>query len=140
MIRVLVTGCFDGFHKGHQYLINRVSSILKDKHPYEIIQVIIAVNDDQYVLRVKHNNPVNSLFKRMFAIKSFCQWIYKADFSIISFTGDSLSLIKAIEPNYLFCGSDYTPETIIGYDHIKSYGGEVIIVDRLKGYSSSGVL
>jgi len=51
-----------------------------------------------------------------------------------------LDLIEKLEPDLMFKGSDYTEANIIGADYIKSKGGEVIIIERIEGLSTTNTL
>ena len=43
-------------------------------------------------------------------------------------------------PDFLVKGGDYRPEDIVGYDLVKAYGGEVITIPFLEGFSSTALI
>jgi bifunctional ADP-heptose synthase (sugar kinase/adenylyltransferase) len=51
-----------------------------------------------------------------------------------------LELLKIIRPNILVKGGDYQVETIVGYDLVTSYGGKVITLPLVKGYSTTTII
>jgi D-beta-D-heptose 7-phosphate kinase/D-beta-D-heptose 1-phosphate adenosyltransferase len=51
-----------------------------------------------------------------------------------------LELIKDIRPHILVKGGDYTPETVVGRDEVESWGGRVVIVPLLEGFSTTNVI
>ena len=61
--------------------------------------------------------------------------------AIIIFEDDTpLEVIRKLMPHKLFKGSDYRKEDIIGYNIMKRNGGKVILIDLLKGYSTSKII
>ena len=59
---------------------------------------------------------------------------------VVIFDEDTpLELIKALQPDVLVKGSDYTPDTVVGRDIVESYGGRVCIVSMLDNYSTTGI-
>lgn len=49
------------------------------------------------------------------------------------------NLINLVKPDVLVKGDDYKPEDIVGYDILKTYGGKVITLDFLPGYSTTAI-
>ena len=65
----------------------------------------------------------------------------KAVDMVISFKETTpLRTIKMIKPDYLFKGSDYKKEKISGYNFLKKYGGRVIIIKRIKNFSTTSII
>ena len=48
--------------------------------------------------------------------------------------------IKKLKPDIMFKGSDYQEEDIVGSDIIKNNGGKVILIDLLKGFSTTNII
>ncbi|MBL8828038.1 MAG: bifunctional heptose 7-phosphate kinase/heptose 1-phosphate adenyltransferase, partial [Planctomycetaceae bacterium] len=48
-----------------------------------------------------------------------------------------LELIQALKPGVLFKGADYTLATVVGADVVRSYGGEVILIDLVPQQSTT---
>ena len=122
-------GCFDIMHSGHvQYL--EETKKLCDK-------LIVAINSDLSVKKLKgKNRPINNEVSRarVLASLSYCDHI------IIFNKSTPLDLIKSIRPDVLTKGGDYSIKNIVGAKEIKSWGGEVSIINLIKGFSTSDVI
>ena len=51
-----------------------------------------------------------------------------------------LELIKAIKPDVLVKGGDYTIDQIVGAKEVQAYGGKVVINPIVEGYSTTGLI
>ena len=51
-----------------------------------------------------------------------------------------LKLIKLLRPDILIKGGDWETDKIIGAEFVKSYGGRVLTIPYLKGYSTTGLI
>ena len=61
--------------------------------------------------------------------------------SIISFNEKTpLNIIKIIKPNIIFKGSDYKINEIVGSDFVFAYGGDVMLINVLKGISTTEII
>ncbi|NOR85993.1 MAG: D-glycero-beta-D-manno-heptose 1-phosphate adenylyltransferase [Bacteroidales bacterium] len=123
---VFTNGCFDLLHRGHiEYLANAADC-------GDIL--VLGLNSDKSVKKLKGNNrPIKDEYSRALILAglSFIT-------NIIIFDNDTpLDLIEFIQPNVLVKGGDYKAEDIVGYEIVKSSGGEVVIVDFVKGQSST---
>jgi rfaE bifunctional protein nucleotidyltransferase chain/domain len=126
---VFTNGCFDILHRGHiEYL-----SSARDNGAV----LIIGVNTDASVKRIKgENRPVQDEMTRAMVLASL-----RFVDAVTLFDEDTpLELIKAIQPDVLVKGGDYTPETIVGADTVKENGGEVVIIPLTEGFSTSNIL
>ena len=80
--------------------------------------------------------PINSLDARLMILESLSMIDY-----LIPFDEDNpINLINSLRPDILVKGSDYKVEEIVGYDLVKSYGGEVKTIDILEGYSTTKLI
>jgi len=126
---VFTNGCFDVLHKGHAHLLREASSF------GDI--VVLALNSDESVRRLKGNDrPINTLQDRaeMLSYFSSVDWI-------VSFDEDTPeSLIKLLNPDVLVKGGDYTPEQIVGAEHVIQQGGQVKVIPFVDGYSTSNII
>lgn len=60
---------------------------------------------------------------------------------VVAFDDDTpLDLIRAIAPDILVKGGDYSAETIVGADLVRDAGGEVVITPLLAGRSTTGIV
>lgn len=126
---VMTNGCFDLLHPGHiQYL--QEAATLGD-------MLVVAINDDASISRLKGDNrPINTLVDRatMLAALKSVAWV-------TTFSEDTpANIIKAVVPDVLVKGGDYTAENIVGYDTVTNSGGEVKILSFAEGYSSSKLI
>ena len=61
--------------------------------------------------------------------------------AVVLFDEDTpLELIKKVKPDFLVKGGDYLPQDIVGYDFVTSYGGKVLSLNLIDGYSTTGLL
>jgi len=126
---VMTNGCFDILHAGHMSYLNQAKR-LGDR-------LIIAVNDDASVRRLKGSSrPINSLAERMQVLSA----IRAVDW-VVPFSEDTPErLIKAIQPDILVKGGDYTVAQIAGADSVLARGGRVEILAFKPGCSTSGMI
>ena len=114
---VFTNGVFDILHPGHIELLK----FSKSKGDL----LIVGINDDQSVKRIKGNNrPIFSLKERMEVLKA----IEYVDF-IIPFSQDTpLELIqKLFKIDILIKGGDYLPSEVVGKNEVETAGGQLII-------------
>ncbi len=126
---VFTNGCFDILHSGHvQYL--EEAAALADV-------LVLGVNDDASVKALKgEKRPVNQLEDRMLVLAGLAC----LDFVIPFGEETPLKLIKAIQPNVLVKGGDYTIETIVGAGEVIAAGGKVKVLSFKDGISTSSII
>lgn len=126
---VFTNGCFDILHYGHvKYLQDA-----RRKGDY----LVVAVNSDSSVKKIKaKNRPVISQGDRLKTVAALAS----VDFVILFNEDNPLRLIKAIKPDVLIKGADWSKQKIIGADFVKSYGGSVLTVNLVKGRSTSALI
>ena len=126
---VFTNGCFDILHPGHvKYLENAKS--LGDK-------LVVGLNSDSSIRKLKgEDRPINDENSRAMLLSA----LRYIDL-IILFTDETPEhLIKAITPDILVKGGDYLPETIVGANFVKENGGEVKVLDFVKGFSTTNII
>jgi D-beta-D-heptose 7-phosphate kinase/D-beta-D-heptose 1-phosphate adenosyltransferase len=126
---VFTNGCFDILHFGHiKYLQDA-----KAKGDY----LVVAVNSDASIKKIKaKNRPVIGQGDRLKTIAA----LESVDFAVLFNEDNPFKLIKAIKPDVLIKGSDWSKARIIGADFVQSYGGEVATVKLIKGRSTSKII
>jgi len=126
---VFTNGCFDILHYGHiKYLEDA-----KSKGDY----LIVALNSDSSIKKIKApGRPVIGQLDRLKTIAALAS----VDFAILFNEDNPLKLIKALKPDILIKGSDWSKEKIIGADFVESYGGKVMTVNLVKGRSTSAII
>ena len=126
---IMTNGCFDIIHTGHVRYLSKAKS-LGD-------YLVIAVNDDESVKRLKGNGrPINTLEDRMLVLNSLASVNL-----VIPFNQDTPEeIISSVNPDVLVKGGDYKEENIAGAESVRKSGGEVVIVPFDEGYSTSLIL
>ncbi|TVQ12506.1 MAG: D-glycero-beta-D-manno-heptose 1-phosphate adenylyltransferase [Bacteroidetes bacterium] len=126
---VFTNGCFDILHLGHVDYLSKAAG-------YGDI-LVVGLNTDASVQRLKGpSRPVNDQTARARLMASL--FFITA---VVFFDEETpYELIKTIQPDVLVKGSDYKAEDIVGYDIVKEKGGEVVTIDFLEGYSTSGII
>lgn len=126
---IMTNGCFDIIHTGHVRYLSKAKS-LGD-------YLVIAVNDDESVKRLKGNGrPINVLEDRMLVLNSLASVNL-----VISFSQDTPEeIISSVNPDVLVKGGDYKEENIAGAESVRKSGGEVVIIPFDEGYSTSLIL
>jgi D-beta-D-heptose 7-phosphate kinase/D-beta-D-heptose 1-phosphate adenosyltransferase len=51
-----------------------------------------------------------------------------------------LELIRRVRPRILAKGGDYRLEEVVGREEVEAGGGEVILIDLVPGFSTSGIV
>jgi D-beta-D-heptose 7-phosphate kinase/D-beta-D-heptose 1-phosphate adenosyltransferase len=126
---VFTNGCFDILHYGHvKYLQDA-----RAKGDF----LVVAVNSDSSIKNIKaKNRPVISQGDRLKTLAA----LSCVDFVILFGQSNPLRLIKALKPDILIKGADWSRKNIIGADFVSSYGGKVLTVDLVKGRSTSLII
>lgn len=123
---VFTNGCFDLLHVGH------VSYLEKAKQQGQ--RLIIGVNSDASVRRLKGNTrPVIKENERARLLAALAV----VDAVIIFNEDTPLALIEAIRPEVLAKGADYTEAQVVGGTAVKSWGGQVVLIELVAGVSTT---
>jgi rfaE bifunctional protein nucleotidyltransferase chain/domain len=126
---IFTNGCFDILHQGHIKLLLNAAELGN--------KLILGLNTDASVRKLKgENRPINDEYSRALVMAS--QLFVDA---VCLFDEDTpLELIQAIKPDIIVKGGDYVPETVVGNDFVKSYGGEVVIIPTVEGFSTTNII
>lgn len=126
---VFTNGVFDILHQGHIYSLSEAAK--------EADYLVVGLNADASVKRLKgESRPVNDEKSRALILAS----LLIVDAVVIFEDDTPLELIKAIMPDVLVKGGDYTVEQIAGAKDVMANGGRVIINPILEGFSTTGVI
>jgi D-glycero-beta-D-manno-heptose 1-phosphate adenylyltransferase len=122
-------GVFDILHRGHIDSLTEAASFAD--------LLVVGVNSDASVKRLKgEERPVNTDSSRTFLLAS----LIMVD-AVVAFEEDTpLNLIKAIMPDVLIKGGDYTLDQIVGAKEVLANGGEVKIVPITQGFSTTAII
>jgi D-beta-D-heptose 7-phosphate kinase/D-beta-D-heptose 1-phosphate adenosyltransferase len=119
-------GCFDLLHPGHISLL--------DQARRSADRLVVGLNADESVRRLKGpGRPVQGEVARATVLAAA-----KSVDAVVIFAGDTpLELIKALQPDVLVKGADYTLETVVGAEEIVGWGGRVVLAQILDGFSTT---
>ncbi|MGE4538272.1 MAG: D-glycero-beta-D-manno-heptose 1-phosphate adenylyltransferase [Desulfovibrio sp.] len=122
-------GCFDLLHPGHAAML--------DGARRECDRLIVGLNSDASVRRLKGpTRPVQDEAARARMLASLAS----VDAVVIFDEDTPLELIKAVRPDMLAKGGDYTLETVVGADVVTGYGGRVVLVPLTPDRSTTGLI
>ncbi|GIX31832.1 MAG: bifunctional protein HldE [Porticoccaceae bacterium] len=126
---VFTNGCFDLLHAGHVAYLEEARR-LGDR-------LVVAVNDDASVARLKGpGRPINPLERRMAVLAGLesVDWV-------VAFAEDTPeALLAAVRPDVLVKGGDYREEEVVGRELVRSWGGEVRVLGRVEGCSTTALV
>lgn len=125
---VFTNGCFDIIHPGHIDYLEKAADMGD--------VLIIGVNTDASVSKLKGpHRPIQSETARLRVLAGL-----SATTALILFDeGTPKDLIKAVLPDILVKGGDYTVTDIVGYREVTENGGQVTTIAFLPGYSTSAI-
>ena len=126
---VFTNGCFDLLHVGH-------ISLLENCRRYGS-KLVLGLNNDASVSRLKGTNrPIVGEYERARVMAALAS----VD-AVILFQEDTpLELIRALKPNVLVKGGDYTVATVVGHEDVLAEGGRVEIVPTVEGFSTTNIV
>ena len=126
---VFTNGCFDVIHAGHVGYLSEARQ-LGDR-------LVVAINGDSSVTRLKGmGRPINPVERRMAVLAG----LEAGDWGV-SFDSDTPeSLLKALRPDTLVKGGDYAVAEVVGGDFVKSYGGDVKVLNFIDDCSTSAIV
>jgi D-beta-D-heptose 7-phosphate kinase/D-beta-D-heptose 1-phosphate adenosyltransferase len=126
---VFTNGCFDVVHRGHTTYLRQASE-LGDL-------LVVALNDDDSVRRLKGpERPINTAEDRAGVLAALAC----VDLVTVFATDTPIPLIERVRPDVYVKGGDYSPEMLRETEVVRSYGGEVVMVDYVAEHSTSAVV
>ncbi len=126
---VLTNGCFDLLHAGHILLFSASRK--------EGDVLIAAIDDDDAVRALKGpGRPVIGQKERIRILSALDAIDYVTLFS----HGELENLIRAIRPDVLTKGSNYSEETVEGRALVESLGGRVVLIPLQENISASTII
>jgi rfaE bifunctional protein nucleotidyltransferase chain/domain len=124
---VFTNGCFDLLHLGHVDYLSKAADCGD--------ALIVGLNSDASVrlLNKGKNRPIQDEECRATIIAA----LHFVDMVVVFDEETPYELIKLIRPDVLVKGADYKVEEVAGHDIVQAGGGEVVLIELLKGYSTS---
>lgn len=126
---VFTNGCFDVLHIGHVTLLEQARR-LGDR-------LVVGLNTDRSVRALKgETRPVIHDEDRAYILASLAP----VDAVVLFDEETPLELIKSLRPDVLVKGGSYRIEEVVGADEVRSWGGEVVLVPMVEGYSTTQIV
>jgi D-beta-D-heptose 7-phosphate kinase/D-beta-D-heptose 1-phosphate adenosyltransferase len=126
---VFTNGCFDLLHVGHV-------TLLEECHRFGS-KLVLGLNSDASVSRLKGaTRPVVGENERARVMAALA-----AVDAVAVFEQDTpLELIRAVRPDVLVKGGDYSVDTVVGHEEVIAAGGRVEIVPTVEGFSTTNIV
>jgi D-beta-D-heptose 7-phosphate kinase/D-beta-D-heptose 1-phosphate adenosyltransferase len=126
---VFTNGCFDLLHVGHITLLEECRRFGS--------KLVLGLNADVSVCRLKGPaRPIVGERERARVMAALA-----AVDAVVLFEEDTpLELIRALKPNVLVKGGDYSIETVVGHEDVIASGGRVEIIPTVEGFSTSNIV
>jgi D-beta-D-heptose 7-phosphate kinase / D-beta-D-heptose 1-phosphate adenosyltransferase len=122
-------GCFDLIHPGHIRLLSEARA--------RCDRLIVALNTDASVKRLKGpTRPLQNETARATVMASLAP----VDLVVLFDEDTPMQLIKALRPDVLVKGADYSIDQVVGADLVQSWGGTVLLVELQAGHSTTGTI
>ncbi len=126
---VFTNGVFDLIHSGH------IDYLIKAKALGDIL--IVGLNSDSSVKRIKgEKRPLINQSDRAFVLSN----LKPVDYVVLFEEDTPLEIIKAIIPDVLVKGADWSLDKIVGSDVVLNNGGEVKNISFVNDQSTSRIV
>jgi D-beta-D-heptose 7-phosphate kinase/D-beta-D-heptose 1-phosphate adenosyltransferase len=128
--RVVATGgCFDLLHPGHLTLLRRARE-LGDA-------LVVCVNSDDSVRRLKGSTrPINTAADRVRMLLE----LGPVDSAVVFDETDPTALLSRLRPDVWVKGDEYADRPIPEAAVVRRYGGDVVFLPTVDGYSTTRLL
>jgi D-beta-D-heptose 7-phosphate kinase/D-beta-D-heptose 1-phosphate adenosyltransferase len=122
-------GCFDILHPGHVKVLTAARGACD--------RLVVGLNSDASVKRLKgKGRPVQDERARAEVLAA----LEAVDLVVIFEEDTPINLITQIKPSVLVKGGDYTRDRVVGHEVVDTYGGEVLLVEVLPGFSTTSLV
>jgi D-beta-D-heptose 7-phosphate kinase/D-beta-D-heptose 1-phosphate adenosyltransferase len=126
---VFTNGCFDLLHVGH-------IALLEDCRHFGG-KVVVGINSDTSVSRLKGpTRPIVGERERARILAALAA----TDAIVIFDSPTPIEIILALRPDVLVKGSDYAEVSVVGAAEVSSWGGRVVIVPTVEGFSTTNIM
>ena len=126
---VFTNGVFDLLHPGH------VDVLLGARRCGDLL--VVGLNSDASVKRLKGpDRPVRSETERAYVLSA----LGMVDAVVIFAEDTPLETVKALRPDVLVKGGDYSEATIVGAPQVRSWGGDVVVIPLTPGQSTTSII
>jgi rfaE bifunctional protein nucleotidyltransferase chain/domain len=126
---VFTNGVFDLLHPGHVDVLTSARA--------RGDALIVGVNTDASVTRLKGpGRPVRNQAERAYVLAA----LEAVDLVVLFEEDTPLELVRALRPDVIVKGGDYTVDSIVGASEVQGWGGEVVVVPLTPGQSTSSII
>ena len=127
---MFTNGVFDVLHVGHITLLEAARA--------EGQALIVGVNDDVSARRLgkgadRPHVPAADRARLLAALDA-------VDCVVVFPEETPLELIRALHPDVLVKGADYTPAQIVGAAEVEGWGGRIVRIPLVAGYSTTDLI
>ena len=122
-------GCFDILHPGHLFSLKQAAA--------EADYLIVGLNSDASIKKLKGpSRPINNTESRAMVLAN----LIVVDAVVVFEEETPLELIKALLPDVMVKGGDYTIDQVVGGKEVMANGGKVIINPIVEGFSTTSLI
>ena len=126
---VFTNGVFDLFHIGHVRLLQAARG--------QGDALVVGINSDESARSLKgRTRPVVPQFARAELVAA----VGGVDLCAIFSQQDPRALLRVVRPDVLAKGSEYSLAGVVGRRMVEGWGGRVILLPHLEGWSSTQVI
>lgn len=127
---VFTNGVFDLLHPGHIDVLRGARA--------EGAHLVVGLNSDASVRRLGKGpeRPVRSEADRAIVLAA----LELVDAVVIFDQDTPLELVRALEPDVIVKGGDYTPASVVGAADVTARGGRVVIIPVTPGHSTTSTI
>lgn len=127
---VFTNGVFDLLHPGHVDVL--VAARRAGDH------LVVGLNSDASVRRLHKGpeRPIRREWERAYVLAAFAV----VDAVVVFEEDTPLALVRALEPDVIVKGGDYTEASIVGAVEVRARGGDVVVVPLTPGQSTTSIV
>jgi rfaE bifunctional protein nucleotidyltransferase chain/domain len=127
---VFTNGVFDLLHPGH------IDVLLGARA--EGAHLVVGLNSDSSVRRLGKGpeRPVRNEADRAYVLAA----LEMVDAVVVFDQDTPLELVRALEPDVIVKGGDYTPASVVGAADVTARGGRVVIIPVTPGHSTTSTI
>jgi len=123
---VFTNGCFDILHAGHIALLQQAAR--------EGDRLVVGINTDRSVRGLKGDNrPLNGQEDRTLIVAALAA----VDAVVLFDEPTPIELIRALRPDVIVKGADYSKDQVVGGAEVESWGGSVVLVPLVENRSTT---
>jgi D-beta-D-heptose 7-phosphate kinase / D-beta-D-heptose 1-phosphate adenosyltransferase len=122
-------GCFDLLHPGHIKVLVEARAACD--------RLVVGLNSDASVVRLKgQGRPIQDQQARAEVLAA----LEAVDLVVVFDQDTPVELILKVRPRVLVKGGDYRREDVVGHEIVEAAGGEIVLVELVRGYSTTGLV